>query len=307
MESVGCNIVGTSEWSAPWNFTTTSITVVQGLIGFWKFDEGRGITISDDSCGGNHGACINFPSWATGVNGYALVLNGLDQCAWVSDSLSLNITNEITLAAWVRPGKKSSQKIIVKGNPEMADGYELSLLSTGKASFRINQHTSDVYKINSVTQYPITGAWIHIAATFNTTEMKIFINGMKDKSLTFSVPVSIGSNALPLVIGEATDETSNFQGSIDEVRIYNYALQANEILTLASSSAENTSVRARVQSENTKINNEEDILNEMSVFPNPADNTLFLGLAPGKKISSQFPTLADIFSTTPCVPERIMK
>ncbi|MEX2231151.1 MAG: LamG-like jellyroll fold domain-containing protein [Cyclobacteriaceae bacterium] len=203
--------------------------------------------------------------------------------ARVPDAPSLDIEDEITVAAWVKPAKRSSQKIIAKGDSKIADGYELSLLSTGKASFRINQQTSETYKINSTTQYPIDGTWIHIAATFKGTNMKIFINGVQNKSLTFAIPASVGPNTLPLVIGAAVDETSNFQGSIDEVSVYNYALQANEIYALASGSEEKNNTAARVRTENIQINNEGVLQYKTHVYPNPADNTLFVELTHAKK------------------------
>ncbi len=277
------NAAGNSAWSGAWSFTTQSAPVVSGLAGFWKLDEGSGTTIKDDSGNGNNGECVGSPSWSAGVAGSALKLNGVDQYARVPDAPSLDITEEITLAAWIQPGKISSQKIILKGDSKIADGYELSLLSTGKVSFKINPYTSDVYKINSSALYPIDGTWMHIAGTFNGTVMKIFINGTENKSITFGIPASIVMNALPFAIGGNADGTSKFQGAIDEVRIYDYSLTAIEIYDLANVSSAKSNGTARQQTKSIAVNDEEAIDYGMHVFPNPAGNSLTVKLNPSTK------------------------
>lgn len=277
------NATGNSAWSGAWSFTIQSAPSVSGLAGFWKLDEGSGTSIKDDSGNGNNGECIGSPSWSTGVSGSALKFNGVDQYARVPDAASLDITEEITLAAWIQPGKRSSQKIILKDDSKIADGYELSLLSTGKVTFKINPYTSDAYKINSTTLYPIDGTWMHIAGTFNGQEMKIFINGTENKSITFGVPASIVTNTLPLVIGGTVDGTSKFQGAIDEVRVYSYSLTASEIYDLANSFSAKSNGTARQQTKNIQVNDEETIEPGTHVFPNPAGNILSVTLDPSTK------------------------
>ncbi len=279
------NAIGNSAWSQTWSFTTQATSSVLGLAGFWKLDEGSGTTIKDDSGNGNNGECIGFPSWSTGVSGSALKFNGLDQYARIPDAPSLDITEEITVAAWIQPGKISSQKIMLKGDSKIADGYELSLLSTGKVSFKINPYTSDTYKINSNTLYPIEGTWMHIAGTFKGTEMKIYINGTENKRVTFGIPATIVKNTLPLIIGGTADGTSKFQGAIDEVRVYKYSLTASEIYDMANGSAAKSTGAARKQTKNIPTTDEDTFEHETHVFPNPAGNNLSISLTPSTKNS----------------------
>jgi hypothetical protein len=179
----------------------------------------------------------------------------------------------------------AAQKIIAKGDSKIADGYELSLLSTGKISLKVNQYSSDTYKINSRTLYSI-GGWVHIAGTFNGTEMKIYINGTEDKKLTFSLPTGIAMNSLPLNFGTGTDETNNFKGAIDDVRIYDYALTDIEVYNLASGSTDkinHTARQARPNLFEIKDMGESPDPGDspIRVFPNPIESTLFVELPQG--------------------------
>ena len=84
------------------NLATVSITVtVDGLISQWKFNEGGGITASD-SARNNPGTLINGPAWTTGIIDGALNFDGGDDYVSVPDSPSLDITEAITMEAWVR-------------------------------------------------------------------------------------------------------------------------------------------------------------------------------------------------------------
>lgn len=280
------NAGGYSDWSIPWSFTTSALPTGEGLAGYWEFDEGSGTTIIDESGYGNNGQIKGGALWEAGVSGSGLKVNGSNQYAFVEDSPSLDLSEGITLAAWIRPEKTSAQYIISKGNPG-TDGYKLSLLSTGKVSLRINENTSTIYKINSRKLYPVDGNWMHIAGTFNGTLLKIFINGIEDKEIAFDSPTSIMTNSLPLVIGASANETNFFQGIIDDVRIYNYALSDSEIQDLVAGPAAKNTETARVaqpksiQQVTNVENREHPSENKIGIYPNPAQNTLFIDLLPG--------------------------
>lgn len=295
------NSKGSSNWSAAWSFTVNPSPNIPGLAAYWKMDEGTSTTILDDSGSGNNGQTTGSPSWTTGVSGSALTFNGLNQYATVPDNTSLDISKQITLAAWIRPQKTASQKIIIKGDSKLADGYELGLLSSGKVSFRINQFSSDTRKINSSILDPINGTWMHVAGTFNGTEMKIYINGVKNKSITFNSPLAIGTNNLALLLGASIDETSLLKGAIDDARIYSYALSDSEVYDLATLPGQKADGTARVAVSGLHpMKDKETHEGLVEVFPNPAENTLFVNLPRGTeyKISVFDQYGRTVYSTT---------
>ena len=230
------NSAGISNWSDAWRFATTSDPNPSSpLVAHWTLDDGSGTSLQDDSDYGNDGTTHGGSSWVNVGSGTALHFDGASQYATVTNSSSLNITQTITMAAWVRPEKMATQYLIKKAEYANADGYELSLGSDGKIFFRFNQDSSgDTYRLESQTSYPFDGnTWVHIAATFDGAVMKMYINGVEDNSLTLSSPQWININQLPLSIGAGINDFRGFQGILDDIYIYNEVLSPAEIATLA--------------------------------------------------------------------------
>src|SRR5690606_18264817 len=119
-------------------FSTTIQMPTTPLVGHWRMNENGGATLIDLSPYGNH-AVIGTALWESGVEGQALRLDGT-QFATVEDTSSLDITNSITITAWVKPEKRGTQNLVKKAVSGLIDGYELSLANTeGTVFFRINQ------------------------------------------------------------------------------------------------------------------------------------------------------------------------
>jgi hypothetical protein len=73
------------------------------IVGEWHFDTGSGAT-AFDSCGrNNHGTLFYGPHWLPGVNATGLSLDGIDDYVRVNDHPSLDITDELTIEAWMKP------------------------------------------------------------------------------------------------------------------------------------------------------------------------------------------------------------
>ncbi len=83
------------------SFITWSI-----IMGIWYFSEGTGTTAYDSSGLDNHGTLFG-PEWVPGVNTTALSFDGIDDYLRVFDSNSLDITEQLTLEAWIKPLEKS--------------------------------------------------------------------------------------------------------------------------------------------------------------------------------------------------------
>jgi hypothetical protein len=217
------------------------------MVGHWAFEEISGNTAIDSTIYHNNGLLYNNPQRVAGVRGQALLLNGTNQYVAAGDSSILDITSAITLMAWVKPEKQGTQYIIKKsrqgGTPVIDDGFELALANLnssdppygdGRAFVRFNQSSSqNTYRLNSLTQYPFDGnTWFHLAATYDGTTIRIYYNGIEENSKVGNF--QIAANSLPLGIGAQGDGNSPLDGSIDDVRIYNYALTAGEIQHFAS-------------------------------------------------------------------------
>ena len=199
-----------------------------GLVGYWNFDEGSGTIVADASGNGNTGT-IHDCQWVDGKVGEALEFNGVDSYVSIPNSASLDINgNGITVEYWMKlpsnwyAGVGSSNQIIF----DKGDAYTAALISSSGA-LRFN--------IPYVLPYPETSktnwsgdTWYHIANVFDGTQIRIYVNGILDK--TESVVGSVSRSSINLAIGSHCYGDSNFfKGVIDEVKIYSYARTSDQV------------------------------------------------------------------------------
>src|SRR3990172_9425625 len=202
--------------------------------GIWTFDEGSGLVTQDSSGNGNHGTLNGAVAWTVGKSGSALSFNGGSDRVLVPDAPSLDITDQITIAAWIKPKTADTQYIVKKSRQGSTDGYELSLSSTGKVFVRFNQRSSgDAFKVMSASNYPTGGAtWMHVAATYDGLDIKLYINGVLEAVQPATLFIGANNNALS--IGAQDDGYRPFLGVVDEVHLYSIPLTLEQIQALVA-------------------------------------------------------------------------
>ncbi len=207
-------------------------TINDGLVGHWTFNEGHGSTAYDYSTNTNHGTLHN-PNWPQGP-GYALDFNGTSNYVNAGNDVSLDITEEVTIVAWVTlnanaVGDDSWRAIVSKGKDE---AYQLRKAgSVSPDSFRLNIITTEGSDSIDSNYKVEANKWIHVVATYSsvTGEMKLYVNGDIDKTETHSNGGLIEINSKNLRIGNRGDDSQYWDGKMDNVRIYNRALSAQEV------------------------------------------------------------------------------
>ncbi len=208
-----------------------------GLTAHWKFDENSGTTAADSSGNNNTGTLSSGATWTTGQSGAATNLDGVDDYVQVGAQSSLVMTNAATFSAWIYPTGAGSLApyggIIVNKEGE----YELARFTDGTIQWAFANTNPGWNWVNTGYVAPLN-QWTHVAVTYNGGVVKTYING----TLTHTYS---GSGAIGDVDGSQNDfrvggrqvTSHNFQGRIDEVRVYNRALSAAEVTTLPSSSS----------------------------------------------------------------------
>ncbi len=161
-----------------------------------------------------------------------LVLDGSgDYIRNISSTTSFESTNARTISAWIKTtstGTLSSSNSIVAiiANATPFTGFSLNIgrNTAGKLSY-----FSGAWKESTLTDYN-SGEWIHVSVVHNGTNVAIYKNGVADG--TFS-DVSITNSQAPLFIGrERESENRYFNGSIDDVMLFNRALSPTEIANI---------------------------------------------------------------------------
>ena len=209
-----------------------------GLVGEWAFDGGYGTTAYDTSGYGNHGSFGGDPQWTfVGKQGKALVFDGSDDYVDCGNIDILGGSSQATWSAWVKPigsGESTWQSIITTWN-DPTNTWVFDLRYQGMAvHLKTDAGTTAYYCYDGesgCSNFITYGEWTHVAATFNNGALIIYANGVEQKSFS---PVGNtiaykGSNEKLLIAGDRDGNVANFNGTIDEVRIWDRALSAEEI------------------------------------------------------------------------------
>jgi len=218
-----------------WSFTTWGEPNLY-LVGWWQFDEGDGNT-AYDSAGYNDGNLVADPCWVAGYVGtYALDFDGIDDYVDCGNDLSLNILDKITLAAWARPIDSSGSAFIVAKwhDPTTECSYGVGLADANPRFFLASN--DQVTAVTFTDMVVDANAWNHIAVTWDGSSMQAYLDGF-GSVYTDSFVGPINSTARPVVIGYNPGYGGGtggdyFYGTIDDVRIYDRALSAEEIQQL---------------------------------------------------------------------------
>jgi histone H3/H4 len=190
------------------------------------FDEGSGTIANDESGHGNDGT-IYGATWTTGVSGKALEFDGSNDYVDCGYDSSLDITDAITVEAWVNAKLSTANQVIVDKYKPGVGGYMLDVRSTGNFGFLvIFSDGGDGIARSSMT----TNEWIHLVGVYNGIgNTYLYINGNLTDSDYDAGKTTLITNDKSATIGYPYTRFNYFNGAIDEVAIYNRALSPEEI------------------------------------------------------------------------------
>jgi PKD repeat protein len=233
LTAVARDTAGKTTTSAPVTVTVTN-TGVAGLVAGWSFDEGTGTLARDSSSNANSGTLGGGVAWtAAGRYGGALTFDGVDDWVTVPDSASLDLAGPMTMTAWVRPTTLGPwRQVLLK---ESTSGLTYALYATNANANRPNAHLSigGVDREAAGTSAIATNTWTHLAATYNGSAIRLYVNGTLVRTVNRTGAVALSDG--PLRIGGNSVWGEWFAGQLDDVRVYNRALSAAEVTTVRDS------------------------------------------------------------------------
>ena len=243
-----------NDGTADSNVVTVSLTVTAAastLRGWWQFEN----NVLDSSGNANNGTPTGTPTYVAGRVGQAISLNGTTQYVTVADAASLDLTTGMTLSTWIKPGVGATPGPDQEGHERLGRWLRawpgLPEQPRWPESLRPAQ-PGDLgrYLPGQLDDHvPDQRHWIHVAATYDGTTIKLYVNGVHEGSV--AGPAAIATNALPLTLGAQGDDARKYTGLLDDARVYSSALSASEILALASVPPANTAPVAVADSYST--------------------------------------------------------
>ena len=238
-------------------------------VGWWKFDECSGTTANDSSGRGisgtitpgasthtSVGTCNSGSSsqmWDDGYTGkrnYSLDFDGGDDYVDMNDSATLDFeaSQDFTISGWFNRETYTTDDTIVAKRNGVANtdqGYIAYIDDTNDTLImEVCDATSgcDEYQVESTTTFTATG-WNHFVIVWDdssASNTKIYINGVDDNETHTGTISNIGdlANSVDFRIGGESDTASAtpFAGELDDVKVFNYALSADEIKKLYNNS-----------------------------------------------------------------------
>jgi len=236
------------EIKVDYNFGSTSRFVpapsdflTEGLVGWWKMDESAangctgGVNDSCDSSGnGLDGAWANnATTTTTSKYGRGTDYDGTDDGTAVTDNnvYSANTTNSLTVSVWMNPDVATgTRNIISKGT---VSNYEWNLGANGTQAQAIVLNSGGTVIGSAFGSSTFTaGVWQHYAMTIdlNARTITLYKNGAFLASGAISGTYTNGTGNLGF--GERADGANDYDGKLDDVRIYNRVLGAGEIKSI---------------------------------------------------------------------------
>jgi hypothetical protein len=206
-----------------------SVGVVAGdLVGDYPFS-GNAL---DESGFGNHatvqGAVLVSDRDGTPASAYAF--DGIDDVLTVSSHPSIDFQGAITVAFWMRPYQLFEREAFLISHGSWQNRWKVSIIPNHHLRWTVKTGTR-VKDLDSRFALAVDSLY-HVAATYGDGAMKMYVDGRLISEVPFSGRIAMTS--IDLTIGQMLPGNTewNFNGEIDDVRIYNRVLSDEEVAEL---------------------------------------------------------------------------
>ena len=206
-----------------------------GLVGLWHFDKGSGDAAYDSSgtIPPNNGTLVGDTDWTSGMFGQALSFDNYSDYVDCGDDASFNFEDKFTVEAWINLNVIPGYYDIIVNR---AYGNWMFAVHAGKLEF--GEHiwypgTGNRRIYSDVVLWEV-GQWYHVAVVYDTIEMKadFYLDGVSiGTGRQSSIPGGIVNSGNVVISGPGL---TGFNGLIDEVRIWDGALTAEQIADSAN-------------------------------------------------------------------------
>jgi hypothetical protein len=204
-----------------------NVVLTDGPAGYWRLGETSGGAVDETghAAGGTYTGAVTLgvPGALTGDSNLSARFDGSTAYVKVPDNTSLHVGDTFTYELWVKREATQgvTQRFLHKGGGAPSLGFgtnnKLVLLPGGSGATATATSTITITDRN----------WHYVVATKNGTQTHIYIDGSDRTALATNTTMT--SNTTALNIGRASTGSAYFDGDIDEVAVYPFALSPQQV------------------------------------------------------------------------------
>jgi len=223
-------------------FIKTDAALADELVAHWKFNESSGLTATDE-LGLSNGNLVNLSenAWVRGLDGNALDFGSNNTSGYVTiaDNATIHVDSSQSFTYSVLLSsdffKGGNTIVLSKGVWNDLGMYDIELTGTS-VSFGVKGKTQATWYTTSFAGKFKPGNWVHLACVRDRAadSLRIYFNGESLGAMKDDADGTVDPAGAPLIIG-AYESSRHYKGKMDDLRLYNYALSAEEVTTLKDS------------------------------------------------------------------------
>jgi hypothetical protein len=197
------------------------------LIAYYPLD----IDTLDASGNGNDGTVNGDPTFVDGMVGTAMEFDGTGDFLDCGNNPILALTDAVSISAWIKVAVQNADHK-VGGNQDGANGgYKMSVYSN-KIEFEIRTAGNSAVLNRSVAGGTLleVDVWYHVTGVYSLADgyIRTYVNGELDRELLTTEALGASPGALMIGCEPFSTGQYNFNGVMDDIRVYNKALSEDE-------------------------------------------------------------------------------
>ena len=206
---------------------------IEGLVAHWKFNEGSGDK-AVDSVGEIDGTLVNFDApddaWVDGVQGKALKLDGVNDHITLPASAALDL-QQFTISTHIKAENYAQDAFLFEKttNGQMNTQYSLHLQGGDQLNYRIiNGGNMNDTTIPASLNLEVD-TWNHVVATYNGSLKSLYVDGQLIVNMPAVMPIDENPAGASFIGSAGSGTDYFFNGSIDDLRVYNQAVPEEKV------------------------------------------------------------------------------